>query len=315
MFDEAFPLMVSRFNDYSLNKGLNITLQMILYTESNSTQGYVGVDATLDLMRRKKNKYDLFAYDPLYLRNFSPYLLELDEWLDQELLDAFSANDVRAITDYNNHRYGIPVIMIYSVLFSNTRLLKRHNRNIPKTWDELIDTAKFIMKEEADKYNNTELIGYNGFFPDGENSFASFYQFLLSYRDGNESEPDYRSQYAIDALNKLKQMQTEISSYEIFRSSEQVTYMGLNSETLLFAWFWSTIKVPNYQISLLPNKRENMTSTVLGGYNLGINKYIEDERKLAAIEVLKYLSSEEIQTDIILKKSNLISPLKSLYQD
>ncbi len=35
---------------------------------------------------------------------------------------------------------------------------------MPKTWDELIETAKYILEEEK-KLNNTALIGYNGLFP------------------------------------------------------------------------------------------------------------------------------------------------------
>jgi len=36
---------------------------------------------------------------------------------------------------------------------------------VPKTWDELIETSKYIINEEKRLYNNTELIGYNGLFP------------------------------------------------------------------------------------------------------------------------------------------------------
>jgi len=48
-------------------------------------------------------------------------------------------------------------------LYSNKELLKKHNKNEPKTWDELIKTARYILDEEK-KLNNTDLIGYNGLF-------------------------------------------------------------------------------------------------------------------------------------------------------
>jgi len=41
--------------------------------------------------------------------------------------------------------------------------LEKYNKKIPKTWDELLETANYILNEEK-KMNNTELIGYNGFF-------------------------------------------------------------------------------------------------------------------------------------------------------
>jgi len=46
------------------------------------------------------------------------------------------------------------------VLFSNKKLLNNYNKPIPKTWDELIETCKYIM----DRENDTELICYNGLF-------------------------------------------------------------------------------------------------------------------------------------------------------
>jgi len=48
----------------------------------------------------------------------------------------------------------------YEVLYSNEILLNKYNKSIPKTWDELIETCKYIMAKE----NDPELICYNGLF-------------------------------------------------------------------------------------------------------------------------------------------------------
>jgi len=52
----------------------------------------------------------------------------------------------------------------YSILISNSNFLNKYNRNIPKTWDELIDSGVYILNEEI-KRNNTDFIVYNGLFP------------------------------------------------------------------------------------------------------------------------------------------------------
>jgi len=44
------------------------------------------------------------------------------------------------------------------------RLLNEYGKDIPKTWDELIDTAKYISKKEQEK-GNFDLMLYNGLFP------------------------------------------------------------------------------------------------------------------------------------------------------
>jgi len=46
-------------------------------------------------------------------------------------------------------------------LYANKQLLTTYNRRIPKTWDELIETSKYILHEERKK-NNTDLVAYNG---------------------------------------------------------------------------------------------------------------------------------------------------------
>jgi len=48
----------------------------------------------------------------------------------------------------------------YEVMYSNEYLLTKYGKPIPKTWNELIETCKYIMEEE----NDSELICYNGFF-------------------------------------------------------------------------------------------------------------------------------------------------------
>ena len=45
-------------------------------------------------------------------------------------------------------------------MYSNTELLNKYNKTVPKTWDELIETCKYIQEKEKD----TELICYNGYF-------------------------------------------------------------------------------------------------------------------------------------------------------
>jgi len=52
----------------------------------------------------------------------------------------------------------------YSVLYYNYELLKKYNKRPPKTWNELIETGKFILSEERKLNINTNLRVYNGQF-------------------------------------------------------------------------------------------------------------------------------------------------------
>jgi len=41
--------------------------------------------------------------------------------------------------------------------------LNKYNKEIPKTWDELLETGKYILKQEKIK-NNTNIVIFNGLF-------------------------------------------------------------------------------------------------------------------------------------------------------
>ena len=56
-----------------------------------------------------------------------------------------------------------PATIDFSGLFSNKVLLDEYNLPVPKTWDELIETSKYVISQEKAK-NNTDIIAYNGLY-------------------------------------------------------------------------------------------------------------------------------------------------------
>ncbi|OUM66702.1 hypothetical protein PIROE2DRAFT_6017 [Piromyces sp. E2] len=90
----------------------------------------------------------------------------------------------------------------------------------------------------------------------------------------------------------------------------------LYSQSILFSNFWDfEHNVPNYYMSPLPGKTEDVNGSCLGGYLLGINNYISTEKKIAAAEIIKFLTSEYIQKEIILKSFKSYSGFFKLYDD
>lgn len=56
-----------------------------------------------------------------------------------------------------------PVNIDFVVLYTNENYINKYNKPVPTTWEELLETSKFILQEEA-KVNNTNLLAYNGLF-------------------------------------------------------------------------------------------------------------------------------------------------------
>eukprot|EP00833_Pecoramyces_ruminatium_P017377 jgi/Orpsp1_1/1191409/evm.model.d7180000085554.1 len=52
----------------------------------------------------------------------------------------FDTGIISNACQYKDKVVGLPVSLYFSTLYSNTRLLSLYDREIPKTWDELIET-------------------------------------------------------------------------------------------------------------------------------------------------------------------------------
>ncbi|ORX63414.1 hypothetical protein BCR32DRAFT_251591 [Anaeromyces robustus] len=194
MIDKILKLCV-KFNEYANENDLNINVSFNYFSLQEN-------DVRLDSSSIRK-KYDIFLYDSRYLKLLSPYLEELEYYLSEEHLKMYLTEDIKKLTVNNGHMLS----------------LLRY---------ELIDTAKYIIKEEE----NVDLIGYNGLFPEeSDTSIDSLYQFLYSYRETKDSPiPEFTSENAKEALNKIKEIKDKISSNEMFNSDEEYT---LNTENTL----------------------------------------------------------------------------------
>ncbi|KAL6625951.1 hypothetical protein U3516DRAFT_622772 [Neocallimastix sp. 'constans'] len=302
VLDKLIIYMIKDFNNYSKERGLNINLSLTYFSDLNNTKGYSDYDLTLSLLGKKHHKYDMFLYDMNYLKIYAPYLLELENYLPKKCIDLYSSENNNKLTVYNEHRLGL--------------YYERYNIKIPKTWDELIETSNYVLNNERIKYNNTELVGYNGLFPNNENSVCSLYQILYSYRETKDSPlPEFTSQAGVDALNKLLEIKNKISSYKIFSIDEVYLLEQMYSDNILFVNFYSSLQIDTYITSPLPGKKEGINGSILGGYNIGINKNISEKRQKASIKVMEYFFSKNFQKDIVVKKFHFYSPIVEIYND
>ncbi|KAL6591196.1 hypothetical protein U3516DRAFT_805682 [Neocallimastix sp. 'constans'] len=172
-----------------------------------------------DILHRKSPKYDIIIYDNIYTKKFESYFLDLSEHLPQEHLDVYSKSVLSQSCIHNNKWISLPISSVYTILYSNMKYLNKYNKDVPKTWDELIETSKYIVNEEK-KINNTNLLGYNG----GLNGTCSIYEFIHSCRESYESPfPNLLDNTTINALNLLKRIKNEASSV-IFSSIPSLYY-------------------------------------------------------------------------------------------
>jgi len=69
-----------------------------------------------------------------------------------------------------------------------------------------------------------------------------------------------------------------------------------------------------YKASILPGKNENVTASVANPTNIAINKYIDEDRKKAAAEFVKFVVSKETQKKYLINYFSF-SAITELYDD
>eukprot|EP00833_Pecoramyces_ruminatium_P001306 jgi/Orpsp1_1/1175338/evm.model.c7180000053445.1 len=313
---EIPSLLTNEFNEYSERNNLNITINLILITPDNSTKNEDDFCSFLDFtLKRKTTKYDIIFYNNVYIQRFEDHFIDLYKLLPENHIQMFKNIRNYEVFFLNNKLIGLPGYIYFSIIYNNIKLLNKYNRNIPKTWDELLETGKYIMKNE-EKQNNTDILIYNGLFAYDELGTSSLYEFIHSYRDNiNDPIPNFRSQNALKALKMIKKLKIEISLDKYYQDIGYTTQALTDGNGLFIKS--NHVKIPTdniFKASVLPGHYEGISSTFIGGDNISINKNIDKEKIDASVTALIYMTSKEVQKKMIFK-FNVFSGIHSLYED
>jgi len=307
--------LINGFNEYCKQKGLNIYMEANVLTPNVSTTVIENYGATIDaLLKKGSHKYDIYFYYSAYSKKHSEHFLNLREYLPEEYIKVFDENLLLQTCSSQDKKklVGLPIYLYVSTLYSNQDLLSKYNMEAPKTWDELLNTSKYIYDEEK-KLNNT-VTRYIGSFNDYAGSMSLF-EFINSFRESNSSpHPEITSETTIKALKKLKEMKYDLGE-DVFSSSEESSTENLffSGKALFLRYFYNP-HVPVYKGSALPGHKKGVSGTVVIPNNFAINNYIEEYRKKAAIEFMKYISLKETQKKYIINNF-MLSAMTELYDD
>jgi len=305
-----YPIM-NDFNNYAKENGLNTKINLILFSYENATGTITDYEAMLDnIFSKRTEKYDFIFFDSIFGPRYAPHLLDLKDIVKKETYDMYMTGVAKETCFVNNTLVALPTSIDYDVIYYNEQLLEQYGKNIPKTWDQFIEVGEHI-KNMA---NDTNLVIYNGLFGDSENGICSLYEFLYSYRNDIDSPfPDLISTEAIEGLEKIKEIKERISSDMEFQKEDYYTFITLQSGNYVFLKYWNMPGM-GYKTTLLPGRKEGMSGSVIGGYNIGISKYSNPKKRNEVIEAYRYITSKDIQRKYYAME-NYLASIPSLYDE
>jgi len=327
---ELTTKLQDRVNQYLKSKNSPNTFVIKFDSTSNTSGDPDHIANSLEqTIKKEQTQYDLYFTDTVYTGRFAEHFENLYNYIDPSITNLYENGTASKTCKIDNKLVGLPFNIDYGGLYSNLDLLEKYNKTIPATWDELISTANYIYEKEYNK----ELIKYFGHFSDYENGSVSFIEFVHSHRDKpTDNFPPYTSENAIKALETMKRVKDQASTKEDFCGNEGNGMMAMTCGNFIFMRFWymgedfsifdsplrgevcPTAITPKVSFTGLPGRVPGVSASCIGGSNISLNKYISEERKKAAAEIISFINSYDHQKKCVMEY-NSRSAIHDIYSD
>jgi multiple sugar transport system substrate-binding protein len=284
-------------------------------------------DMLTQKLKNRSKDVDVFLMDVIWPSEFASagWAMPLDELFPPSEQEKFLKGPILANT-YKGRIYGIPLFIDSGMLFYRKDLLQKYGYQPPQTWQELLEQATRIIKEE--KAQGREIYGYSGQFKQYEGLVCDMMEFILSNGgyiiDPQTNKVGLTTKASIEAVRFVRDhiigkiaprgvlTYQEPESLDIFVQGKVVFHRN-------WPYAWSVSNNPDKSkivgkvgVTRLPHFPGGRSYSTLGGWQVGISSF--SEHKEEAWLFAKFLTSPEIQKLIALKASKAPSR-KALYDD
>jgi multiple sugar transport system substrate-binding protein len=250
-----------------------------------------------------------------------------------EPLDSYlGADKARVMSQYvkayadadqvNGKVIALPYFADAQFLYYRKDLLDKYKRPIPKTWDEMMETAQVIMKGE----NNPQLQGFSTAGSPIEGTVCTYLVPLWGAgsditRDGklNLDSPQAREPFQL--MGRMKA--AGVLPKNIGEIATDRIRIDFQSGNVIFGQTWSYVwnrlegdadsKVKGkVGVTTLPADKGGRSATCIGGWQLAVSAY--SKNKVEAVKFVRWLSTPEVSKTMALLASNL-PVFPSVYKD
>ncbi|MDO3433820.1 ABC transporter substrate-binding protein [Rhizobium sp. CBN3] len=267
---------------------------------------------------------DVYQTDVIWAPQLADQFIDLKE-ATKDVAGQFFPSIIASQT-VNGRLVALPLFTDAPALFYRKDLLEKYGKQPPKTWDEMAATAKEVQDKER-QAGQKDVWGYVFQGNSYEGLTCNALEWVKSSGGGQIVEPDgtisINNEKAAAALERAKGWIGTISPPGVLAYQEEESRGVWQTGNAVFMRNWPyAYSLGNGADSAVKGKFDVMTlpvaaagdkpSSTLGGWNLAVSKY--SEKQEAAIALVKFLASEDVQKARAIELSNLPT-LTDLYDD
>jgi trehalose/maltose transport system substrate-binding protein len=268
---------------------------------------------------------DVYQTDVIWAPQLANQLVDLTE-ATKDVVDAHFPSIIESQT-VNGRLVALPVFTDAPALYYRKDLLDKYGAKVPSTWAELADTAKLVMDKEREA-GNKDMWGFVFQGNAYEGLTCNALEWVKSNGGGQVIESDgtisINNPQAAAAVEMAKSWVGAISPPGVLAYQEEESRGVWQTGNSVFMRNWpyayslsnsedSAVK-GKFDVTPLPAGSDDgaRSAATLGGWNLAVSKYSKNPD--AAIELVKWIASPEMQKYRALKASNLPT-IQALYED
>jgi trehalose/maltose transport system substrate-binding protein len=268
---------------------------------------------------------DVYQTDVIWAPQLAEQFLDLTETA-KDIAPKHFPSIIQSQT-VNGKLVALPVFTDAPALYYRKDLLEKYGKSVPKTWKEMAATAKEIQDAER-AAGNKDIQGFVFQGNAYEGLTCDALEWVKSFGGGQIVEPDgsisINNDKAAAALDTVKGFIGTISPEGVLAYQEEESRGVWQTGNAVFMRNWpyayglgngDDSKVKGmFDVTTLPmgDGEGSGSAATLGGWNVAVSKYSKNPD--AAIELAKFLASEEAQKIRALKSSQLPT-IVSLYDD
>ncbi|MGH0250239.1 ABC transporter substrate-binding protein [Sinorhizobium meliloti] len=267
---------------------------------------------------------DVYQTDVIWAPQLAEQFVDLTEAMKDVVGEHFPS--IIQSQTVNGKLVALPFYTDAPALYYRKDLLDKYGKTPPKTWDELAATAKEVQDKER-AAGSADIWGFVFQGNAYEGLTCNALEWIKSSGGGQIIEPDgtisVNNEKAAAAVEKVKEWIGTIAPKGVLAYQEEESRGVWQTGNAVFMRNWpyayalgngddSAVK-GKFEVAPLPAATDgDQPSSTLGGWNLAVSKYSEEQE--AAIAFVKFLGSAETQKVRAIELSNLPT-IAALYDD